>query len=326
MGYLYKRIFYACATLCLCASVASAKITYNKNNDLDFGTVNKQPGVDVTSSVAVSEGGQLTLKDKDKNPPDIKIIFQSDPNSCTTPPSIKVKDFIVKYGSQSEVVFSGEGPFVLSGLPNPGKSGEKLQYGATVVVTKDAPSGANTVQHPCYHIQMEYDCVSGSSGCPSVAEVVANLKADVKVLGIPVVLSESQSMDFGHITSPTRNSRIVLQPDGNIDVTNGNVILLDGGVGKPSIFNITSEKNVGISVYASPGAAVSGISLSNMRGSFNGANMPNGVNINNAGNAKNFQTSVTGNDTLAIGARLNVPKNVSSGAYSLGYDVIIDYQ
>ena len=326
MRFFYKISCLTYIALCLSAFSAHAAIEYSESNILNFGEVQKQTGADVTVTVSENDGGQLTIKDKAKNVPDIKVTIQSDPNSCSTPSTIRIKDFAVKYDNGSVQNFIGEGPFVLSGLSNPGKKGKKLQYGATVVVEPEAPSSASEYQRPCYYVKMEYDCVSGASGCPSDAPLVANLQAEVKALGIPVALTEDQAMNFGAMVSPSSNSSLKLQPGGSLSVASGNLILVGGGVGSPAIFDVIAEKNVSISVYASPGAAVSGMSLGNMMGSFSGSNMPQGINMTNANNAQLFNTSETGNDTLVVGATLSVPKNVASGTYNLNYNLIIDYQ
>lgn len=294
-------------------------ISFTSNKILDFGSVTKQTGVDVTAVVSNTSNnrGEIIIKDGNSSTETINVTFQS----CgLTADKVRVKDFTVKYGTQSWNV-SGDGPFTQTNLPNPANSGTKLQYGATALVTKDAKIGSLS---PCYNISIQYDCASSNPPCTNASAVVDNDFANLLVLGAPVVINQIQQMSFGPITKPTSNSTVILQPNGAMSVASGNAILLNGNAGLPSEFEIIAEKNVPISIYATRGAAVRGLRLNNLTASFNNGSVQN---INNSGNAKVFNSSASGSNNLKIGATLEMTaNNTRFGHYNVSYDITIDYQ
>ena len=132
------------------ASAAPNILTYDSTQTLDFGSVTKQTGVDITSTVSNtgSGHGEIKIKDSTTSPDTINITFQS----CgLTSDKVRVKDFTAKYGSQSWTI-TGDGPFTQSGLQNPSNGGTKLQYGASILVTKDAKTGSLS---PCFNVSIQ---------------------------------------------------------------------------------------------------------------------------------------------------------------------------
>lgn len=317
--HLLVSFFYLVLLLSATANAAPGTITYNSNKTLNFGSVTKQTGVDVSSTVAAtsSNRGEITLKDGNNNTETINITMQS----CgLTQDKVKITNFTVIYGNQNWTI-TGEGPFTMSNLSNPANNGTKLQYGGTIIVTKDAKLGSLT---PCFNITVQYDCATSTPPCTNNQSLVVNDIANVLVLGAPIEISETQNMNFGPITKPTTNSIIIMQPSGSMNVASGNAVLLNGNIGSFAEFNVITEKNVPITIYAVPGSAVRGLRLNNISAAINNDAVQN---INNSGNAKTFSSTASGSNNIKLGATLEMTaSNVKFGHYSLNYDVRIDYQ
>lgn len=296
---------------------APGSISFGSKQTLTFGSVTKQTGVDVTATVSNTSPsrGQIIIRDSKKNANDtINVTFQS----CgLTADNVGVKDFTVKYGTQSWTV-TGYGPFTQSGLPNPTNSGTALQYGATILVTKDAKIG-NLL--PCFNISAHYDCPGNAQTCTSVPSIVNADNASVTVIGSPMILNETQQMNFGRIIKPSINSKVTITPDGAIGVDSGNAVLLNGSSVLAGLFSLAAEKNVSINIQATPGTSAPGLVLSNFRTKFN-----NGAAVV-IDSPVGFTTSATGTNSLQIGASLNLTaSSVTAGNFTVGYNIIIDYQ
>jgi hypothetical protein len=292
---------------------AQAAISYRENNKLDFGNVTKQQTADVNVTVTPLNNarGDVSIKDGNNSGNTINITFQS----CgLTSDKIELKDFSVTYAGQNWTV-NGFGPFTQSGLPNPGLGGTNLRFGGTLRVTKDANIGA---LQPCFEVSMQYDC---APSCSNSAPVVANLTADVLVIGFPIVMNETQQMSYGKIIKPTTDSRVVLDTNGGMNVRRGDAILSNGS-GQAAIFDVTAEKNAVLSISAVGEAEAQGLALSNFMASLNNGTV---LAINNATNFSSSATSTT--NVLKIGARLNInAAAVTEGQHSVGYNISIDYQ
>lgn len=318
MGSFLLRICLSLLTFWIYISEAHALpgvLTYTSNSTLNFGNITKQTGLDVTSTVTPtsSNRGEILIKDSNSSTETINITFQS----CgLTANKVRVKDFVATYAGQSWTV-TGDGPFTQTGLTNPQNSGTKLQYGATMLVTKDATIGSLA---PCYNISIQYDCANAIPKCTTASSVVANENANLLVIGAPFIINDVQSMDFKNIVKPTINSTVVMQPNGEMSIT-GNPVLLDGTIGQSAQFDIIAEKDVTVSISASGSSIVNGLQLSNITASFNNSS------VQNINSDKTFTTSANGTNNLQIGATLNInATSATAGQYNLTYDITISYQ
>jgi hypothetical protein len=286
-------------------------ITFTQSKIINFGNITKSTS-NVVSTVAEtnSNRGQILLKDGNNNTNTINLTFQG----CSNSNYVRLKNFTAKYGTTTLSIPAGDGAsYTVSGLANPANSGTTLQYGATIVVGKDAALGSQT---PCYNITMQYDCVPTT--CTNAPVTLNN--GSVVVLGAPMALNDVDQMDFGPMTKPTINSTVVMQPNGTMNRSAGNTLLLNGTAGIAGRFSLVVEKSVSISIIASDGALTGGLRLISMTASLNGGA------TTNIKTTQTFTTNSTGTNDLRIGGTLDVRTGVAIGTTSVPYTLVLNYQ
>jgi len=123
----------------------------------------------------------------------------------------------------------------------------------------------------------------------------------------PIAIANTVVLDFGAAVASAAIGTVTMAPD-NTRTAGGGVTLHPSDVGSAAVFTVTGQPNFNYSITLPAGATTI------TDGGVNSMTVTNWTSNPAAGN--NGVLDGTGNQVLAVGARLNVSANQVPGAYS----------
>lgn len=132
------------------------------------------------------------------------------------------------------------------------------------------------------------------------------------VIVTPIAISESQSMNFGSVGPDTAASTVVLDTAGA--VSSATADLVPGTGAAAGVFAVTGEANFTYAISLPASATLT-----------SGANSMTVDTWTTATGSGSATLDGTGNDTINVGATLNVGASQAAGTYTGTYTITVDY-
>ena len=129
-----------------------------------------------------------------------------------------------------------------------------------------------------------------------------------------ISISNTQALSFGKFAEVSSGS-VTISPTGARSATGG-VVLVSSGGGSAAQFTVSGDPNLTYSTNL-PGNGTASLT--------NGDGQTMALNNFSSSPGTVGQLSVTGNQTLSVGATLNVGSNQAAGDYSGTFDVMVNY-
>jgi len=164
--------------------------------------------------------------------------------------------------------------------------------------------------------------VVGLFCAPSVAQAnaVFNQTADIEVLRA-LTITENERLNFGVIDLPGSDVKVHITTSGVVGATETTATHINTTPIKMGEYTIKGSDSSQISITASNGGSVSGLTFERIEASYD-----SGPDVDLIAAALTGSAPTTTGKTLLVGAVLNVAAGITEGTYTPDFKLNIDYQ